>query len=323
MHATPQENHSLTGSHRKKRTMASSTGTIKLNSSYGEGTLWLRGNLHTHTTFSDGKRSPEEVIKDYERRGYDFLAISDHDVFVKPDKYQRLTAMTLIPAVEVTANGPHILHVNARTLVPPNENRQTVLAEISQQPEGFSVLNHPNWLAPLPGLHFSHEQMMALDGYTGIEIYNGVIERLPGVSNATDQWDRLLSNGRRIWGFGHDDSHDVQDVGLGWNKVQTTSQKGDDIVSAMKAGQFYVSTGVEIQSVRVQERRITVVTHNAMRIKFVSKWGVVCHTVDSQAAEFVIPDDLSVINSLMYIRIECCGARGEMAWTQPIWIETE
>ena len=303
--------------------MASATGTIRLNSSYGEGTRWLRGNLHTHTTFSDGKRSPEAVIKDYENRGYDFLALSDHDVFVKPDKYQRMTAMTLIPAVEVSANGPHILHVNARTLVPPHSDRQQVLTEISQQTESFSVLNHPNWLAPLPGLHFPHEQMMALTDYTGIEIYNGVIERLPGVPIATDQWDRLLSNGRRIWGFGHDDSHDVQDVALGWNRVQTTSERGDDIVTAMKAGRFYVSTGVEIQCIRVQGRRITVVTHDAMRIKFFSKWGVLRQTTDSQAAEFVVPDDLSVVEALMYIRIECYGARDQMAWTQPIWIETE
>lgn len=303
--------------------MPSATGPIRLNCSYGEENHWLRGNLHTHTTFSDGRRSPEEVIKDYETRGYDFLALSDHDVFVKPDKYQRLTAMTLIPAVEVSANGPHILHVNARTLVPPHADRQQVLTEISHQTESFSVLNHPNWLAPLPGLHFPHERMMELADYTGIEIYNGVIERLPGVSVATDQWDRLLSNGRRVWGFGHDDSHDVQDVGLGWNMVQAARQHGDDIVASLKAGRFYASTGVEIQSIRVQGRRITVVTNNAMRIKFVSKWGVIRQSIDSQAAEFTVPDDASVIDSLMYIRIECHGARDQMAWTQPIWIETE
>ena len=38
----------------------------------------LRGNLHAHTTYSDGVRSPAALVEEYERRGYDFLAITDH-----------------------------------------------------------------------------------------------------------------------------------------------------------------------------------------------------------------------------------------------------
>jgi hypothetical protein len=39
----------------------------------------LRGNLHAHTTFSDGVRSPAGLVAEYESRGYDFLAITDHE----------------------------------------------------------------------------------------------------------------------------------------------------------------------------------------------------------------------------------------------------
>jgi hypothetical protein len=39
----------------------------------------LRGNLHAHTTFSDGVRSPALLLSTYEALGYDFLAITDHD----------------------------------------------------------------------------------------------------------------------------------------------------------------------------------------------------------------------------------------------------
>ena len=39
----------------------------------------LRGNLHAHTTFSDGVRSPAALVAEYESRGYDFLAITDHE----------------------------------------------------------------------------------------------------------------------------------------------------------------------------------------------------------------------------------------------------
>jgi hypothetical protein len=51
----------------------------------------LRGNLHAHTTFSDGVRTPAALVEEYETRGYDFLAITDHedhDNWVEPG-YQR------------------------------------------------------------------------------------------------------------------------------------------------------------------------------------------------------------------------------------------
>ncbi|HXG15714.1 MAG TPA: PHP domain-containing protein [Calidithermus sp.] len=39
----------------------------------------LRGNLHAHTTFSDGVLPPGRLVAEYEALGYDFLAITDHD----------------------------------------------------------------------------------------------------------------------------------------------------------------------------------------------------------------------------------------------------
>jgi predicted metal-dependent phosphoesterase TrpH len=39
----------------------------------------LRGNLHAHTVFSDGVRTPAGLVAEYESRGYDFLAITDHE----------------------------------------------------------------------------------------------------------------------------------------------------------------------------------------------------------------------------------------------------
>ena len=58
--------------------------------------LWLKGNLHAHTTESDGKRSPQAVVNDYAARGYDFLMISDHDKLTDPAKLDA-RGMTLIP----------------------------------------------------------------------------------------------------------------------------------------------------------------------------------------------------------------------------------
>jgi len=39
-----------------------------------------RGNLHTHSTNSDGVLPPEEVCRRYQAEGYDFIALTDHFV---------------------------------------------------------------------------------------------------------------------------------------------------------------------------------------------------------------------------------------------------
>lgn len=39
---------------------------------------WFRGNLHTHTTLSDGRYTPERAAALYRDAGYDFIALTDH-----------------------------------------------------------------------------------------------------------------------------------------------------------------------------------------------------------------------------------------------------
>jgi hypothetical protein len=52
---------------------------------------WWRGNLHTHTFWSDGDDFPENVVDWYKRNGYQFLALSDHNVFQEGTKWLPIT----------------------------------------------------------------------------------------------------------------------------------------------------------------------------------------------------------------------------------------
>jgi hypothetical protein len=51
---------------------------------------WYKGNLHTHSLWSDGDDFPEMISDWYKSRGYDFLAISDHNTLQKGEKWVKL-----------------------------------------------------------------------------------------------------------------------------------------------------------------------------------------------------------------------------------------
>ena len=48
---------------------------------------WWRGNLHTHTLWSDGTDYPEMVVDWYKTNGYHFLALSDHNTLQQGTKW--------------------------------------------------------------------------------------------------------------------------------------------------------------------------------------------------------------------------------------------
>ena len=292
-----------------------------LESPYATGTdwEWLTGNLNTDSTETRGELPPDALLEEYERRGYDFLGIADHDVLVDPDEYRESTSLLLVPTVEVTANGPDVLHVNADRAVDPSHDRQEVLEEI-RAAGGFAVLSHPKWGTDFD--HWPQEELTRLEGYSGLEIYNGVIERLNGAAVATDRWDRLLGDGNRVWGFAVDDAHRVEDVGRGWVAVQATERTPEAVCDALEAGRFYASTGVTISEIDVIEDAVTIATEEATRIRLIGDYGVVQSTADGPKATFRVPEDLTYLEdpwiNHTYVRIECLGETGEMAWTQPL-----
>ena len=58
-----------------------------------------KGNLHTHTHYSDGRKQAAEVVKLYEDAGYDFLSLTDHRKVTDPAQFD--TPLLLIPGIEL------------------------------------------------------------------------------------------------------------------------------------------------------------------------------------------------------------------------------
>ncbi len=278
-----------------------------------ESLTWLRGNLHTHTTNSDGNRPPQEVVNIYAEMGYDFLVLSNHDKVTDPTKLDP-KGMTLIPGNEITANGPHMLHVGAKTVVPALPDTQEVLNRVVVD-GGFAVMNHPNWTADYN--HCDLAVLEKLQGYAGIEIFNGVILFHEGSELATDKWDRLLAQGRHIWGFASDDSHNDNHRGLGWVMVQTSDRSAKGIVEAMHTGRFYASTGVTVDNITVKGQTVFVWAGNAQLFRVYGARGRMLATAKGNHITYTADPQ----KDISYIRVEAFGEGDTRAWLQPMFWE--
>ena len=54
---------------------------------------WWKGNLHTHTLWSDGDDFPEMIAESYRERGYHFLALSDHNLLSRGERWISLKSV--------------------------------------------------------------------------------------------------------------------------------------------------------------------------------------------------------------------------------------
>ena len=58
---------------------ASACGALGERALPGGKKRWYKGNLHSHTYWSDGRAFPDQAIREYRDAGYDFCAVTDHN----------------------------------------------------------------------------------------------------------------------------------------------------------------------------------------------------------------------------------------------------
>ncbi len=299
---------------------------------------WYKGNTHAHTTESDGDSSPEYVASWYKDHGYDFLVLSDHNVFTDPTTLAHLTddRFLLIPGEEVTsAFGDAAIHVNGLNIPRLIEARtaETLVATIQanvdavREVDAVPHINHPNFL-----WSFGAEELRQIEGDRLLEIWNGHPtvhnDGGGGAPSLEEIWDILLTGGKRIFGIAVDDAHHFQgeftvdraNPGRGWVSIRSRALEPAALMSALETGDFYASTGVELDDVIVTpnrlEIRIRVDRDFRYETTFIGAGGrVLRETVDNPAV-FELTDQVG------YVRAKVINSRGEVAWTQPVFVGT-
>ncbi len=279
------------------------------------GDDWLKGQLHVHTTRSDGADPPDVVVRDYEERGYDFIAITDHRTVPRPDDLEASSAMVVIPGEEYRCDrrsGDQELGVVGVDSDLPADLDHSRYLDAAVATGGFVIFNHPTWHIH----HWPIFKMLKLRRAHALEVYNAVCDHLPGAAECADKWDRLLTCGYRIWGVATDDAHRVEHRDRAWVMVSAEPDRRA-IVDALKAGRFYASSGVRIDSVRLDGNVLRVESPNAQGIRFFADRGSMRHRVmGSEAACEVREDDI-------YLRAELYGPGAAKAWTQPVFVKSQ
>lgn len=276
-----------------------------------------KGNIHTHTLKSHcGKIALEDVVKVFEERDYAFIAITDHCVIADiPSKCSRKLAV--LPGIEIDLQGRShfgVVHTDASAIFyDPNATQQEMI-DRNIAAGALVTLHHPDWQLRE---HYTVDELMKLENYDGIEIYNTVIEFLEGSPLSTAKWDRLLASGRRILGFANQDFHDYKHALDCCNILCGSDKQPASILKALKEGRFYCYYGVNIKSMGREGDTISVEADNARLIRFIGMGGKVLKKVKANSAQFTFTKG----GECSYVRIECLGEGEEISFSQPFFRE--
>ncbi len=274
---------------------------------------WLKGALHVHSTNSDGSDPPQEVIADHRRRGFDFVALTDHRVVPSSADVAEQEGIVVLPGCEYRGQADSELGVVGlvpdRPLPPGLSPRELVESAVATG--AFVIYNHPNWHIH----HWPIFRMLKIGQAHALEVYNAVVEGMPGPAEASDKWDRLLTAGVRIWGVATDDAHTPVHRDKAWVMVNAPKEAGA-ILAALKAGRFYATNGPTVASIRLEGTTLQIESPDAQAIRFFADRGTMRRQVIGGSASYEIrPEDI-------YVRAELYGQGPLKAWTQPLWVDT-
>lgn len=296
------------------------------------GRFW-RGNLHTHTTASDGTRSPQFVCEYYRALGYDFLSVTDHftDRYGYPitdTTHYHTTDFVTLPGAElhagrITSNG-EVWHLLANGLpadfAPPTDDETgPQLAARARVAGAFVTCAHPAWYALAEA-----DVILLGDAIHAIETINGISA---DHSDSLDSWymlDALLTQGRRYNALTTDDAHfhlKNADVMLAWTYVKAATLTPSALLDALKAGAYYSSSGPRLLDVQIDHAAGTAYIH-CSPVDHIFIIGRGSHSVYHHGNGMIEAElSLKRLGKSPYCRVMVRDARGGRAWTNPIWFE--
>ena len=305
---------------------------MQLSAFTAPGRFW-RGNLHTHSTLSDGVLPPDEVCRRYKAEGYDFIALTDHFIGAfgypladtRPFRDKDFTTLIGAELHSGAMQNGELWHILAVGLpfgftppeapgfspVPGQESGPEIAAR-ARAAGAFVAVAHPQWSG------MTLDDARSIKAAHAVEVYNHGCatgcDRADGFHTA----DLLLSEGRRLSLVATDDAHFSEpDHFGGWVMVKAEANDPDLILEALKRGDFYSSQGPELRNVTVEEDSLTVTSSSVAAIIVQGHGSAAVARHGQSMTQGTIP--LTRFTGSPWLRITIIDAAGRKAWSNPIW----
>jgi hypothetical protein len=314
--------------------------------------VWLKGSTHVHARPSGDSSEPiGKVIAWYEAHGYDFIALTDHNLVTQVDgdttgqPYVRAPdhGLIVLAGVELTPNPSGCvpagdmsnkcrIHVNALgvtarptgKIVWADRKTHDRVAKYQAALTGSHALgaaivqiNHPQWYW---GMTSEVLNEVVARGARLLEIANAQFATWNAGdadhASTEELWDRALAAGLTVWGVASDDAHDYEGGHAKWPPgggwvVVKARRDPRAILDALGAGRFYSSTGVVLDHA---ERDGVELVVEAEPGAYTIQWienGKVVATTRASHDRRAVPDH-------GYLRAVVTRDDGKRAWVQPV-----
>ncbi|HOX37743.1 MAG TPA: CehA/McbA family metallohydrolase [Candidatus Brocadiia bacterium] len=277
---------------------------------------WLKANLHTHTTVSDGSVPPQERIGQYAREGYRVLALTDHNAVVDVDALDPM-GMILIRGVETTAQTAdkfayyHIVNLNVpQDFNPKNQNTIEEQIKLTTDAGGMVILGHPYWCG------LTIREMEPVRGIVAFEVENSTCRNI-GKGTSSVHWDDMLAAGRMLPAVAVDDVHGDRDLYGAWTMLKAKSPDLAGAIEAIRTGCYYASCGPVIQYVGLRDGKLLIECSPAREIRIMSRHST-GRWVKADCCDSLTRYECEPRGDWPYVRIEIVDAQGRRAWTNPL-----
>lgn len=288
-----------------------------------QGRKWWKGNLHTHTTLSDGRKTPAEAAARYREEGYDFLALTDHWHFAPGGEAEGLLLLSGceydVGEAGLAENGIyHIVAIGAEQAPAlakaPGLTAQQVLDAVHAA-GGFAILAHPAWSLNRP------DEIVRLRGIDASEVYN-TMSGTPWNGRRADSGvilDTAAANGLLLPLVASDDAHSYTGEDCrSFVYVQADELSRGAILSALRAGRFYASQGPRME-ISFDGERVRVSCTPAQMVVFYS--NLVWSSNRVVQGEGLTAAEYRVLPGERFVRAEVIDAEGRIAWSSPFAVQ--
>lgn len=266
--------------------------------------LHLKGQMHCHTTGSDGADTPTALVTAYKNAGYDFITITDHDVVTADPG---VAGITWIGSACEEVTDRHVIGYDIATQSPYTNAQMSI--DYHRANGKLTSLAHPSWAF---AYILDKPEITTMYDFNFTEAYNGFIDQYGDA-----QWDLALSDGKKVFATAVDDCHNIAGAfNLGWVVVHTDTNSKAEILESLRAGNFYASNGNDI-TISVSGNVITASSTNSSNFTFYGRGGQILKTESA-----VTSSQYTITGNEMYVRVRSQRvSNSKYAWAQPIFID--